>query len=127
MPKAKKTAKTESSQKGNFELESKPHSPQGGMRIIAVRTLREFWESHAETEQPLKAWYHEVQKCSWGKADDILNDFPKARPIKNNRCIFNINKNDYRLIIQIHYNRSIVYIRFVGSHSEYDKIDATTI
>lgn len=97
------------------------------MRIIAVRTLREFWEKHAETEQPLKAWYHEVQKCSWQKPDNILKDFPKARPIKNNRCIFNINQNDYRLVIQIHYNRTIVYIRFIGSHSEYDKMDATTI
>lgn len=127
MPVAKKNAKIKSSQKGNFGLESKLQRVQGGMRIIAVRTLREFWEKHAETEQPLKAWYHEVQNCSWQKADDILKDFPKARPIKNNRCIFNINQNDYRLVIQIHYNRSIVYIRFVGTHNEYDKIDATTI
>jgi len=68
-----------------------------------------------------------VIQCSWEKADDIFKDFPKARPIKNNRCIFNINKNDYRLIVKIHYNRGIVYIRFVGTHSEYDQIDATTI
>lgn len=127
MSAAKKTTHIKSSQKGNLGLESKPQPVQGSMRIIAVRTLREFWEKHAETEQPLKAWYHEVQYCSWEKANDILKDFPKARPIKNNRCIFNINQNDYRLVIKIHYNRSIVYIRFVGTHNEYDKIDATTI
>lgn len=97
------------------------------MRIIAVRTLQEFWKKHAETEQPLKAWYYEVQKCSWDKPDDILKDFPKARPIPDNRCIFEINHNDYRLIVKVHYNRGIVYIRFVGTHAEYDKINATTI
>ena len=97
------------------------------MRIIKKKTLRDFWEKHAETEQPLKAWYHDVKNCSWTKPDDILKDFPKARPIKNNRCIFEINQNDYRLIIETHYNRGIIYIRFVGTHNEYDKIDATTI
>ena len=97
------------------------------MRIIKKKTLRDFWEKHAETEQPLKAWYHDVKKCSWTKSDDILKDFPKARPIKNNRCIFEINQNDYRLIVETHYNRGIIYIRFVGTHEEYDKIDATTI
>lgn len=127
MPKAKKTLKSKSSQKGNFGLVSKDQQVHGGMRVIAVRTLREFWERHPETEQPLRAWYHEVQKCAWKKPDDILKDFPKARPIKNNRCIFEINHNDYRLIIQTHYNRGIIFIRFVGTHSEYDKVDATTI
>ncbi len=97
------------------------------MRVIAVSTLRRFWKKHAETEQPLRAWYEEVKKLRWEKPEDILRDFPKARPIPQNRCIFQINRNDYRLVIETHYNRGIVFIRFIGTHSEYDEIDATTV
>lgn len=97
------------------------------MRIIAVRTLREFWESHADAEQPLKAWYREASETKWSAPADIKARYPSADILPDNRVVFNIKGNTYRLIVKIHYNRAIVYIRFVGTHAEYDKIDAVTV
>lgn len=97
------------------------------MRIISIRTLREFWQCHAEAEQPLKAWYKEAGDAAWGGPADIKMRYPSADILPGNRVVFNIKGNSYRLIIKIHYNRQIVYIRFVGTHAEYDKVDATTV
>ncbi len=119
--------KGKSSLIGNFELEERLATFKGGIRVVAVRTLRRFWEEHAETEKPLRAWNDQVKKRSWTKPNDILNDFPKVRPIPNNRCIFKIAGNGYRLLIETHYNRGIVFILFIGTHTEYDKIEAATI
>ena len=97
------------------------------MRIIAQKTIREFWSKHSETEQQLKAWYDEVKKADWSTPNDILKEFPNARVIKNDRAIFNIKGNKYRIVIAVKYDFKIVYIRFIGTHKEYDKINAEEI
>lgn len=97
------------------------------MRIIAIRILWEFWESHADAEQPLKAWYKELAESDWSGPIDIKGRYPAADILHGNRVVFNIKGNTYRLIVRIHYNRKLVYIRFIGTHAEYDKVDAVTI
>ncbi len=97
------------------------------MRIIAIKNLREFWKYHADAEQPLKAWYKEAASTRWSGPGDIKHRYPSADILPGNRIIFNIKGNDYRLIVKIHYNTGIVFIRFVGTHAEYDKIDAGTV
>lgn len=97
------------------------------MRIIARKTLREFWENHADAEQALKSWYKEATELQWGKPSDIKVRYPFADILPGNRVVFNIKGKTYRLIVKIHYNTGIVFIRFMGTHAEYDKIDAVTI
>jgi mRNA interferase HigB len=76
------------------------------MRIIAVKTLREFWNAHADAEQPLKAWYKEATESVWKEPNDIKIRYPSADVLPGNRVVFNIKGNTYRLIVKIHYNRS---------------------
>ena len=97
------------------------------MRIISRKALREFWESHANAQQPLQAWYHDVKKAAWKTPDEIKQIYRTASVLPNNRVVFNIKGNKYRLVVVVQYQHGIVYIRFVGSHKDYDKIDATTI
>lgn len=97
------------------------------MRIYTKGTLRDFWKLHPEAQYPLEVWYKKATKGDWKIPSDITDAYPNARIIANNRVIFNIKGNKYRLVVEIHYNKQKVYIRFVGTHSEYDKIDATTI
>jgi mRNA interferase HigB len=97
------------------------------MRIIARRALREFWGKHPDAEQALKAWFQDVQRSEWKTPTDIRQTYATASFIANNRVVFNIRGNHYRLIVAIKYEFSIVYIRFIGTHQEYDQIDAATI
>ena len=97
------------------------------MRVIAKRTLREFWEKHADCEQQLKAWYRETEKANWNNANELKGDYPSASILKNNRICFNIKGNAYRLIVKFNFEFQIGWIRFVGTHPEYDKIDANNI
>jgi mRNA interferase HigB len=97
------------------------------MRIIARSTLREYWQKHPDTEQPLKAWFDDTSRANWKTPSDIKDNYANASIIANNRVIFNIKGNNHRLIVHIRYDISIVFIRFIGTHQEYDKIDATTI
>lgn len=97
------------------------------MRSIAVKTLREFGERHADAEQALKAWYREASEERWKDPAEIKRRYTSADVIPGNRMVFNIKGNSYRLIAKIHCNTGIIYIRFVGTHAEYDKIDAATI
>jgi mRNA interferase HigB len=97
------------------------------MRIIAKKTLREFWEQHADAEQALKAWYHDVKQAEWHSPNDIRQSYTTVSIIANNRAVFNIRGNAYRVIVAINYDYGIVYIRFVGTHRQYDQIDATTV
>ncbi|AKA33848.1 type II toxin-antitoxin system HigB family toxin [Flagellimonas lutaonensis] len=97
------------------------------MRVIAKRTLREFWEKHADCEQHLKAWYQETEKANWNNPNELKQDYPSASILKNNRICFNIKGNDYRLIVKFNFEFQIGWIRFVGTHAEYDKIDADNI
>jgi mRNA interferase HigB len=97
------------------------------MRIISKKTLREFWEVHTDAEQPLKAWHAKVKSAAWKTSNDIKNDYRNASFVAHNRVILNIKGNTYRLVAAINYDFGIIYIRFVGSHEDYDKIDTTTI
>jgi mRNA interferase HigB len=97
------------------------------MRVIAVSTLRDFWERHPDAEQPLKAWYEEATNATWAQPADIKARYRSASVLKNRRVVFNIKGNDYRLIVAIAYKLQIVYVKFVGTHQEYDAVDAQTI
>lgn len=97
------------------------------MRVIAKTILREFWSSHPDVEQQLKSWYLEALKSSWKKPGDIKKEYPTASFIADNRVVFNIKGNKYRLIVKINYAYQMVWIRFVGTHSEYDRINALKI
>lgn len=97
------------------------------MRVISKKTLREFWEKHGDAEEQLKTWYKETSKATWFTPNDIKGEYAKASILKNNRVVFNICGNNYRLIVKINYERSWAFIRFVGTHKEYDKIDAENI
>lgn len=97
------------------------------MRIIARKTLRDFYEHHADSKAPLDAWFHEALAARWSGPQDIKKRYPSADILPGNRVVFNIKGNSYRLIVKIHYNTGIIFIRFVGTHAEYDKIEATTI
>ena len=97
------------------------------MRVIAVSTLKAFWERFPDAEQPLKAWYEEVSKANWMQPADIKAQYRSASVLKKRRVVFNIKGNDYRLIVAIAYRLQVVYVKFVGTHKEYDAIDAETI
>ena len=97
------------------------------MRIIAKKTLRDFWEKHNDCEEQLKSWYHETERANWQTPKDVKNDHASASILIENRAVFNIKGNRYRLIVKINYDYGILWIRFIGTHSEYDKIDATSI
>jgi mRNA interferase HigB len=97
------------------------------MRVIAVSTLRAFWELHPDAEQALKAWYEEATNASWTQPADIKARYRSASVLKNRRVVFNIKGNDYRLIVAVAYKLQIVYVTFVGTHKEYDAVDAETV
>jgi mRNA interferase HigB len=97
------------------------------VRIIAVATLRAFWQKHPDAEQPLKAWFEEATKASWSQPSDIKAQYRSASVLKNRRVVFNIKGNEYRLIVAIAYRLQIVYVKFIGTHAEYDAVDAHTI
>ena len=97
------------------------------MRVIAVSTLRAFWECHPDAEQPLKAWDEEATNATWTQPADIKAQYLSASVLKNRRVVFNIKGNDYRLIVAVAYKLQIVYVKFVGTHKEYDAVDAETV
>ncbi len=99
------------------------------MRIISKRKLVNFWEypNHRDAEQPLRAWYAEAKHAVWKTPADIKAHYRHASIVGANRVVFNIAGNKYRLVVKFHYNTSVGYIRFVGSHAEYDKINVETI
>ena len=97
------------------------------MRVIAISILRAFWERHPDAEQPLKAWYEEVTCATWIQPTDIKAQYRSASMLKNRRVVFNIKGNDYRLIVAIAYKLQIVYVKFVGTHKEYDTVNAETV
>jgi mRNA interferase HigB len=97
------------------------------VRIIAKGTLRAFWERHPDAEEPLLAWYREVEKADWSEPSQVKEKYRNASFVKDNRVIFNIKGNDYRLVVKINYPYRVVYVRFVGTHVEYDKIDVEEV
>ncbi len=97
------------------------------MRVIARKILREFWEKHEDAEEQLKTWFKEASKTNWKNPTDIKQQYIKASILKSSRVVFNICGNKYRLIVEINYHRAWVFIRFIGTHKEYDNIDANII
>lgn len=96
-------------------------------RIIAKRTLREFWKKHADSEQYLKTWYETAKNAEWHAPDQIKRTYVSASILKNSRVVFNIKGNSYRLVVKFNYERQWAFVRFIGTHAEYDKINADTI
>jgi mRNA interferase HigB len=97
------------------------------MRIVAKPVLRDFWKRFPEAEGPLLAWYREVEKEDWDEPSKIKEKYRSASIIKGGRAVFNIKGNDFRLVVKINYRSRIVFIRFVGTHAEYDKINVEEV
>ena len=97
------------------------------MRIIARSTLKEYWDKEPEAEQALKAWFAEAKIAQWKNPVELKAKYGNASILKDGRAVFNICGNDYRLVVRINYAVAVIYIRFVGTHEEYDAIDAQTI
>ena len=100
------------------------------MRIIALSTLKAFWESnpgHADAKEPVLAWYRHTLKADWASPAAVKADFGNASILRDNRVVFNIAGNKYRLVVWINYPYRVVYIRFLGTHAQYDRIDAQRI
>ncbi len=96
-------------------------------RIIAKRTLLEFWEKHADSEQYLKTWYETAKNSDWKSPNEVKQTYINASILKDSRVVFNIKGNSYRLIVKFNYERQWVFIKFIGTHSAYDRINADTI
>lgn len=99
------------------------------MRVIAKSRLREFWSKnrYKAAEQPLKAWYDEVKHASWKNFNDLKSDFPKASIVGHGRVVFDIHGGAFRLIVKIEFRMDAVFIRFFGTHQEYDSINASEV
>ena len=97
------------------------------MRVISRKMLREYWEQHPESEQPLLAWYREVEQAEWSSPAGVRERFPNASIVGDNRVVFRIRGNNYRIVVRIFYPAKLVYLRFVGTHSEYDRINAEEV
>lgn len=97
------------------------------MRVIAKSTLRNFWIKHADSEQQLKAWFRETEKAKWENSNQLKTEYPSASILQGNRIVFNIKGNSYRLIVKINFDYQVCWVRFVGTHAEYDKINANEI
>jgi len=99
------------------------------MWTISRKTLREHWEKpgRGDSEQALKAWFAEADAASWSTPADVKAKYGSASILRNGRVVFNIHGNKYRLVVHISYAGKIVHVRFVGTHAEYDKIDAENV
>lgn len=97
------------------------------MKIISVKILKDFWQVYPDSEQHLKAWVDEVKHATWRQPADIKSKYRNASVLKNRRIVFNIKGNHYRLIVAIAYRFGAVYIKFIGTHAQYDTVDAETV
>lgn len=97
------------------------------MRVISVATLIQYWQKYPDAEQPLKAWLAEARKADWKTIHDIKSQYKNASILKNRRVVFNIKGNSHRLIVAITFQLGAVYIKFIGTHGEYDKINADDV
>jgi mRNA interferase HigB len=99
------------------------------MRIISRKTLKQFWErsEYRDAEMPLRAWFNEANVADWRNPADVKAAYRSASIVGNDRIVFNIAGNKYRLVVRINYPYRVVYVRFVGTHRQYDRIDVTTV
>ena len=96
-------------------------------RIFSKSTIREFWEKNPESEQYLKTWYDTAMGADWKSPNDVKQTYANASILKDGRIVFNIKGNSFRLIAKFNFEKQWIFIRFIGTHSEYDKIDANLI
>jgi mRNA interferase HigB len=96
-------------------------------RIFAKGTLREYWQKHPDSEQYLKTWYDTALNSKWKTPNDVKQTFTNASILKDSRVVFNIKFNSYRLVAKFNFEKQWIFIRFIGTHTEYNKIDANTI
>ena len=97
------------------------------MRIIAKSTLKEFWEIYSDSKTGLTFWYYKMSNNDYQNPQEVIVDFKSADYVGNERIVFNIAKNKYRLVISFNYEFNVCWVKFVGTHKEYDKIDAKTV
>lgn len=97
------------------------------MKVIALKTLKDFYLLHPDAEQPLKAWLSEAQKANWTEPSEIKAQYKSASILKSRRVVFNIKGNAYRLVVAVAYQFGAVYIKFIGTHEQYDSIDANIV
>jgi mRNA interferase HigB len=99
------------------------------MRIISRRTLRQFWEQsqYSDAEQPLRAWFREASRADWKSPAEVKADYRSASIVGEDRVVFNIAGNKYRLVVRVNFPYRVVYIRFVGTHRQYDRIDVKEV
>jgi mRNA interferase HigB len=97
------------------------------MRIYSKSTLRDFWEKHVDAQEPLSTWYTIVRAAEWKSPAEVKQRYPDASILPNNRVVFNMKGNHYRLVVGVHYDTQRIFVRFVGTHKEYDRIDAETV
>jgi mRNA interferase HigB len=97
------------------------------MRIIAKKRLSEFWEQNRDAEGPLKAWQDHVKRARWFTPADVQRDYGNGVILPDNRAVFNIKGNKYRLVVRFNYGAQSIYIRFIGTHAEYDRINVKRI
>ena len=97
------------------------------INLLTNRTLRDFWTAYPDSKDPLQAWYKLMQSADWNTPNDVKRQFRSASIIEGNRVVFNIAGNKYRLIVKIHYDTGIVYVRFIGTHREYDAVNAAEV
>lgn len=96
-------------------------------RIFSKSTLRDYWEEHADCEQYLKTWYDTTMNANWRTPTDVKKTYASASILKQGRIVFNIKGNTYRLVVKVNFEKQWLFIRFIGTHSEYDKINAESI
>jgi mRNA interferase HigB len=97
------------------------------LRVLSKRTLRDFWKLNPDSEQQLLVWFREASKADWNNPNEIKLQYASASILKNCRVVFNMCGNKYRLIVEINFTRKWAFIHFIGTHKEYDKIDANNI
>lgn len=97
------------------------------MNIYNRSSIVAFYKKHPACKTVLEKWYHDVSAATWKKPSDVVRDYNTARTIKNSRAIFEINGNEYRLIAAINYQKGWVFVKFIGTHAEYDKVDASAV
>ncbi|NQV81542.1 MAG: type II toxin-antitoxin system HigB family toxin [Alphaproteobacteria bacterium] len=97
------------------------------MRVFKRGTLKAFWETRPEAEPPLRAWFKDARTAGWATPRDVKNWYPSASILKDNRVVFNIGGNKFRLVVKINYPYGQIFVRFIGTHADYDKIDAETV
>ena len=107
---------------GNNVVSLRQQSETIGMRIFSKSTLVEYYTKHPQAQQPLEDWYETTKRAEWKSLNDIKAVYNNVDYVGNDRYVFNIKGNDYRLIVVIRFSRGRVFIRFIGTHGEYDKI-----